>query len=49
VLRQELNLRIDDFGANPKLASLVSRYFSLVVDYFVRNGLTHFAHSREFL
>lgn len=49
VLQDELNLRIEDFGADQKLAALVRRYFSLVVDYVVRNKLDHFAQSREYV
>lgn len=49
VLRSELNLKIDDFGADPTLAARVRDYFDLMVDYVLRNDLGHFAHSRVFL
>ena len=49
VLRDELKLRIDDFGVNAKLSSLIHRYFSLVIDFVVQNQVGHLAHSREYL
>lgn len=48
-LRDELNLRIDDFGPNPKLSALIRLYYSLAVDYVVCNKIGHLAHSRTFL
>lgn len=48
-LRDELNLRIDDFGQNPKLSALIRLYYSLAVDYVTRNKFGHLAHSRCFL
>lgn len=48
VLHDELNLRIDDFGADDKLSRLIHRYFSLVLDYGMKNGFGHIAHSREY-
>jgi hypothetical protein len=48
-LRGELNLRIDDFRQMPKLSSLIRLYYSLAVDYVVRNKIGHLAHSRCFL
>lgn len=49
ILREELNLRIDDLSEKPEVAALVYRYFSLVVDYVVQNNIQQFVHSREFL
>jgi hypothetical protein len=49
VLQRELNLKIDDFGANAVLSSSVRSYFELVVDYIVQNKLGLFVHSRDFL
>lgn len=45
---QELNLRIDDFGANPALSDAIHHYFSLAVDFIVRNDINHFAHTRGY-
>jgi len=42
-LRDELNLRIDDFGQNPKLGTLIRLYYSLAVDYVSRNKFSHLA------
>jgi hypothetical protein len=41
VLRQDLKLLIDDFGANPKLADPIHDYFRLLQDYRMRRG--HYA------
>ncbi|MCA9708121.1 MAG: hypothetical protein KDK70_19875 [Myxococcales bacterium] len=49
VLREELNLRINDLEDDRVLSSLVRQYFELGIDFMVRNNLGHFAHSREFL
>lgn len=48
VLQNELNLKIDDFGANQVLSSSIRSYYDLLVDYIVRNKLGNFVHSREF-
>ncbi len=49
VLREELNLRIDDLGGRPELRDVTQRYFSLVVDFMVKNQFVHFAHSRVYV
>jgi hypothetical protein len=49
VLQEELNLKIDDFGADAVLSSYVRDYFDLLLDYLVRNKLGTHVHSREFL
>ncbi len=49
VLVEELNLRIDDFGRSPELSRAIHDYYSLAVDFIVRNDISHFAHSRGFL
>jgi hypothetical protein len=49
VLQQELNLKIDDFGADPVLSSNVRDYFDLLLDYVVKNKQPMHVHSREFL
>lgn len=49
VLQQELNLKIDDFGADPVLSSNVRDYFDLLLDFVVKNKQPMHVHSREFL
>lgn len=49
VLRNELNLRIDDFGADPELAKIVREYASLLMDFMARNNIPHVAHTRGFI
>lgn len=46
VLREQLNLKIDDFGADPVLSSAIRSYFELLVDYVVHNKGTMFVHSK---
>lgn len=49
VLRDELNLHINDLGADRVLLNLVRQYFQLGADFMLRNSLGHFAHTREYL
>lgn len=49
VLRDELKLKIDDFGADLELSGLVRRYFDLTIDLMVRNSIPHLAHTRGYL
>jgi hypothetical protein len=49
ILRDELKLKIDDFGADLELSGLVRRYFDLTIDLMVRNNIPHFAHTRGYL
>jgi hypothetical protein len=49
VVRTELNLRIDDFGADPGLSKVIQDYTALVLDYMMRNEIPHLAHSRVFV
>jgi hypothetical protein len=46
VLRDELKLKIDDFGADPELSALIRRYFDLTIDYMVRNNSSFGAYPR---
>jgi hypothetical protein len=44
VLRRDLQLRIDDFGANPDMSDNVKTYHNLLTDYMVKrrtNGVVH--------
>jgi len=49
VLREELKLKIDDFGSDAELSALVRRYFDLTIDFMVRNNIAHLAHTRGYL
>lgn len=49
VLREELNLHINDLGEDLVLLNLIRRYFELGLDFMLRNNLGHFAHTREYL
>ena len=48
VLR-DLGLKIDDFGENPKLKTLVWTYFWAVREFAQRKEFRSFAHSRDFI
>ena len=44
ILRRDLNLRIDDFDANPDIASRIKDYYNLLDDYMMRRdrrGVLH--------
>jgi hypothetical protein len=45
VLRRRLNLKIEDFGANPKLAVPVRSYYDLLQDYMSKMGHTGVVHT----
>lgn len=49
VLRNEMNLHINDLGEDRVLLNLIRQYFQLGADFMVRNSLGHFAHTREYL
>ena len=44
--REELNLHIDDFGANEKLRYPVRNYHRLVVDYAGKMGIDSLVQAR---
>jgi hypothetical protein len=48
VLRSEVNLKIDDFGADPALSKTIRDYFTLLFDYLIRNDMQQCVQSREF-
>jgi hypothetical protein len=48
VLREELKLKIDDFGADPELAILIRRYHALARDFMTLYSIPHFIHTRAF-
>ena len=47
-LREELQLRIEDFGANPELKKAIWDYFWFLRDHMARNGLASFVHTPHF-
>lgn len=47
-LTRELNLRIDDYSADPVLKTSVRAYFDLLLDYMQRHQISMFVHSKEF-
>lgn len=47
-LREELQLRIEDFGANPELKKAIWDYFWFLRDHMARNGLASFVHTPDF-
>ena len=47
-LRDELQLRIEDFGANPELKKAIWDYFWFLRDHMARNGLVSFVHTPYF-
>jgi membrane-bound ClpP family serine protease len=49
VVRDELKLKVNDFGADHILSSSVRRYTELLLDLMVRNQVPHMAHTRGFI
>ena len=47
-LESELNLKIDDFGANTKLVSALRGYADLLHDYMTRNNAEAWIHARHY-
>lgn len=47
VLQQDLNLHIDDFGANAALHAAVKGYYHLLKDYNLKRGYEVVLHTRE--
>lgn len=47
-LRDELRLRIEDFGANSELKKAIWDYFWFLRDHMARNGLVSFVHTPYF-
>jgi hypothetical protein len=44
-LRKEMNLKIDDFGADPKLSSAIKDYFIFLTDYMGKIGVYWIVHT----
>jgi hypothetical protein len=47
-LRNELNLKIEDFEPNDEIRTIIRRYFVLLRDYMNRHKLYSCVHTREF-
>lgn len=45
VLRRDLKLEIDDFGAVPALAIAIRNYYRLLMDYWIKTGQMGFVHT----
>ncbi len=48
VLREEVNLRIDDYGSDDELRSLIRAYYELLRDHLAREKYMFFVHTRSF-
>lgn len=48
VLRSRLNLKVDDFGADPTLAGRIKAYHELIVDYAAKMGHVNVIHRPGF-
>ena len=46
-LQEEVGLKIDDYGAKPKLREKIQEYFELLRDYMNREQLFMFVHTKE--
>ena len=46
-LQEEVGLKIDDYGAKPKLREEIQEYFELLRDYMNREQLFMFVHTKE--
>ena len=49
ILEEDIKLKVDDFGKDPKLSSLIREYHRLIVDYVRKNGFHFFFHTRCFI
>lgn len=49
ILRDSLNLVIEDYGKDPKLSTNIDSYYSLLDDHVRKNGLQLFIQTRNFL
>lgn len=45
ILQQDLQLKIDDFGANPPLNGCIKQYYNLLSDYVIKRGNTGVLHT----
>ncbi len=47
VIRRELQLEIEDFGAEPDRNDKIKRYYKLLTDYLLRIGIHGIVHTRN--
>ena len=47
-LRNELNLKIEDYSEKPELKDSIKNYFSLLTDYYSRENSFYFIHTKEY-
>lgn len=48
-LENDLRLQIEDYGQDPKLKSLIWRYYWAIKEYAMKQGVESFVHSRSFV
>jgi len=48
-LEKELKLKIEDYGNNKPMQSLIRSYYELLLGYVQKNGMTIFVHTRRFI
>jgi hypothetical protein len=49
VLRNELNMRIQDFGEDAELSEAIRNYFGLLSEYMIINEFSHLVHAKNYL
>ena len=49
ILENDLKLKIEDFGKDKELSSLIRNYHRLIVDYINKNGFNFFFHTRYYI
>jgi len=48
ILRKDLNLKIDDFGADQDLSERIKAYYPFIIDYMNKMGYRQFVHTHGF-
>ncbi|MDR1580377.1 MAG: hypothetical protein LBS35_08465 [Synergistaceae bacterium] len=48
-LREELRLKVIDFGADEKLSDLLKDYYQFIMDYIGKYQYPHFTHTRRYM
>ena len=47
LMADDIKLRIDDFGSEPELSSIIRNYHGLAVDFGAKQGLHNFIHTQD--
>ena len=47
-LKNELKLKIEDYAEKSELKDSIKKYFSLLTDYYLREDLSYFIHTKEY-